>query len=197
MIPDLIEQGKKFTFENFATKSSHGYPNAFSDDWLVWIHHANQIVTKIGPSPIANSISRGLGTELLGEDRDRFEAARALIVSGLQAARRIQEPIPAADRTVTLGHNSTEQKAVLEKVDNLINAVQETNEFPGSEDEKEQTLAELSAARRLLEATRVRIDAIKTTLQPKLLWLAEKAASGIIVKLATDLLTYLATLGIF
>jgi len=149
MIPGLIEQGTKFTFDNFSTKSSRGYPNAYSDEWLVWTHHVNQVVSKIGQSPISNSIARGLGIELLGEGTDNFESARALIVSGLQAAWRINPEIPASDRTVTLGHNSPEQKEALEKVDQLIKAVEETNDFPGTTEDKEQTLAELSAARKL------------------------------------------------
>lgn len=69
-IPELITQGEKFTWDNFTSKSDYGYPNAFSDDWLVWTHHVNQVVTKIGQSTIANSMARGLGFELLGESEN-------------------------------------------------------------------------------------------------------------------------------
>jgi hypothetical protein len=197
-IHQFIETGKNFTFENFSTKSQSGYPNAYSEEWLVWTHHVNQVVREVGQSTIANSIARGLGMELLGNDEDDFQAAKNLIVSGLQAAARIFAPdIPASDRIVTIGDNSREQKETLTKIDGLIEAVQQTNEYPGDPEDKEQTIAELSAARTLFKAAKVRVAAVNAVLKPKLLWLTEKFAGAIIGKLAGDLLSYLAGLHIF
>ncbi len=193
----LIEQGEKFTYDNFSKKNSRGYPLAYSEDWLVWTHHVGAVVTKVGQSPAANSMARGLGTDLLGDDEDKFESARSLIVSGLKAASTILKEIPASDRIVTLGHNSPEQIETLEKIDKLIELVTETNEFPGSPEDKEQTIAELSAGRKLLEAAKVRVAAIKEVLQPKLAWLAEKTAGAMIGSLAGKLLEYLLALKIF
>jgi hypothetical protein len=65
---------------------------------------------------------------------------------------------------VSLGHNSPEQQQALEKVDEVISAVQEANDFPGDEDTKQQILAELSAARKILEAAKVRVSALSATL---------------------------------
>jgi hypothetical protein len=197
-IHQLIETGKGFTFENFSTKSRTGYPNAFSEEWLVWTHRVNGVVGEIGPSTITNSITRGLNIELLGNDEDDFQAAKNLIVSGLQAAARIfARDIPASDRVVAIGDNSPEQKEALTKIDALIEAVEQANEFPGNQEDKEQTIAELSAARKLFEAATVRIAAVNAVLKPKLIWLAEKCAGAIIGKLAGDLLSYLAGLHIF
>jgi hypothetical protein len=197
-IPELISQGEKFTWQNFSSKSSYGYPDAYSDDWLVWTHHINQILPKIGQSTIANSIARGLGIELIGESEDNFTSARGLIVNGLKAAAKVfPSEIPASDRIVTLGHNSPEKVELLEKIDELVTAVRETNEFPGPPEEREQIIAELSAGRRLLEATRIRIQALKTVLQPQLNWLAEKAVGAIVGGLATKLLEYLVSLKLF
>jgi len=67
-IPELIERGKKFTYENFSSKSDYGYPNAYSDERLVWTHSVIGIAAQIGQSPIGNSIARGLGIE---NDRER------------------------------------------------------------------------------------------------------------------------------
>jgi hypothetical protein len=192
----LAETGQDFTFENFSTKSQSGYPNAYSEDFLVWTHRVNGALREIGPSTIANSISRGLNIELLGNDEDDFQAAKNLIVNGLRAAAKISESdIPASDRVVSINDNS--QTEALTKIDALIEAVQQTNDYPGNPEDKEQAIAELSAARKLFEATKVRVAAVSTVLKPKLVWLAEKCAGAVIGKLAGDLLSYLSGLHFF
>jgi hypothetical protein len=197
-IRQLIETGKSFTFENFSTKSRSGYPNAYSGDWLVWTHHLNQVVRELGPSTIANQIARGLGIDLIGNDNDEFDAAKNLMLNGLEAAARIVSPeIPASDRIVTIGDNSPEQKETLAKLDALIEAVQQTNDYPGDPEDKKQTIAELSAARTLFEAAKVRAAAVNVVLKPKLTWLAEKFIGAVIGTLAGDLLNYLAHLHFF
>src|SRR5262249_30251491 len=137
---------------------------------------------------------------LLGmTDQVAFEAARDGILSGLRAAQRVygKPDIPAADRIVSLGHNSPPQKEALEKIDALVAAVKETNDFFGDPEEREQVVAELSAGRRLLEAAKVRVSAIRAALQPSLKWILEKAGGAVIGKLAGDLWQYLAHLHIF
>ncbi len=184
-IPELIERGKKFTYENFSSKSDYGYPNAYSDEWLVWTHSVIGIAAQIGQSPIGNSIARGLGIEMIGNDQEKFESAKALIVSGLQAAQRVfGEAIPASDRTVSLGHNSPERTQALEKIDELVEAVKQANDLPGTPEEKEQLVAELSAGRKLLEASTIRLAALRATVQPALRWILEKAAGTIVGKIA-------------
>jgi hypothetical protein len=37
-IPDLIEQGEKFTIENVGPKTQHGNVRALSHDWLIWTY---------------------------------------------------------------------------------------------------------------------------------------------------------------
>jgi hypothetical protein len=191
-IPELIEQGEQFTFENFSSKSSHGYPNAFSEDWLVWTHHVSELADEIDGSKIADALKQGLEASLLGNGEDDFTAARNSMLSGLKAAQRVfGKAVPAADRTVTLGHNSPEQKQVLGKIDELVAAIEKANDFPGDSDDKELIVAELSAGRRLLQAANVRVAAVRETLQPALKWILEKAAGAMIGKMAGDLLEYL------
>jgi hypothetical protein len=121
-----------------------------------------------------------------------------LILNGLMAAQKVfGTDIPASDRVVSLGHNSPEQQEALQRLDELASAVQEANDFPGEPEEKERVVAELSAGRRLLEAARVRVSAVRETLAPTLKWIAEKAGGAMISKLATDLWGYLAHLNIF
>ena len=117
--------------------SDDDYPNAYSEDWLVWVHQINGIMPKIGQSPISNSIAQGLQIDLLGNGEDKFDAAKNLIMNGLRAAQRVfGEAVPASDRTVTLGHNSPEQMQALEKIDALIEAVKQANDLPGTPEEK-------------------------------------------------------------
>jgi hypothetical protein len=157
-IPELIEQGSKFTYANFSSKSPRGFPSAYSDDWLVWTYRVSRILVKMEQSPISGSIELGLGINLLGQGEDDFQKATNSILSGLRAAQKVfGEPIPASDRTVALGHNSPEQTRALEKIDELVDAVNQANDLPITPEEREQLVAELSAGRRLLEASIVRL----------------------------------------
>jgi hypothetical protein len=67
-IPELIERGEKLMWGNFASMTDSDFPNAYSDDGLVWVHHVNSILPKIGQSPIANWIAQGLQSDLPGEE---------------------------------------------------------------------------------------------------------------------------------
>jgi hypothetical protein len=200
ILPELIEQGKKFTFDNFAQKNARGFPRAYSPEWLVWTHQVNQVVAKIGQSTIASSIARGLGIELLGNGTATFESAQGLIVSGLEAADKVFGSgvrVPASDRVVTLGHNSPAQTEALKKIDSLVEAVKKANDFPGSEDDREEAIAELSAARKLFEAAKVRVVAVTAVLQPRLRWLIDKAGGALVGIMAKGLWDYLIGLHIF
>jgi hypothetical protein len=99
-VPELIEQGSKFTYANFSSKSPRGFPSAYSDDWLVWTYRVSRILVKMEQSPISGSIKLGLGINLLGQGEDDFQKATNSILSGLRAAQKVfGEPIPASDRT--------------------------------------------------------------------------------------------------
>ena len=89
-IPRLLEEGEKFTFKNFSSKSSRGYPNALSEDWLVWTHEVNSIVDNFDAgSPAVASIRSGLKVQVLGNGEDSFTSAKRMIMNGLRAATRI------------------------------------------------------------------------------------------------------------
>jgi hypothetical protein len=79
--------------------------------------------------------------------------------------------VPASDRVVTLDHNSPKYRAATDALETLEDAITETNDYPDAED-KEQKISEISAARRLLQAVRVRVAAIGTLLATGLLYLA-------------------------
>jgi hypothetical protein len=89
-IPRLLEEGEKFTFKNFSSKGSRGYPNALSEDWLVWTHAVNCIVDNFDDgSPAVASIRSGLKIQLLGNGEDSFTSAKQMMMNGLRAAARI------------------------------------------------------------------------------------------------------------
>ena len=120
----------------------------------MWTHEVHCILPKLQKSTIRDSIERGLNTELLGFGENSFQAAKDSILNGLRAADRVfGEAIPASDRTVSLGHTSAEQKQALEKIDKLVEAIKQANDLPGTAEDKEQLVAELSAGRKLLEAS--------------------------------------------
>jgi hypothetical protein len=97
-----IEQGSKFTYANFSSKTPRGYPSAYSEDWLVWTHRVSGILVKMEQSPISGSIERGLDINLLGQGEDDFQRAANSILSGLRAAQKVASaeiavgPIPTA-----------------------------------------------------------------------------------------------------
>lgn len=88
-IPELIAEGEKFTFDNFAHNSALGYPAALAEDWLVWTHRVGEVLTELEMSPISQAIEAGLKTRLLGNGEDKFERAHKSILSGLKAAQKI------------------------------------------------------------------------------------------------------------
>ena len=72
---------------------------------------------------------------------------------------------PAADRDVSLNHNSQGYLETIEAADEVEKALRETNDFPDQE-ERQQRIAEVSAVRRLLQAIRIRIEPVVTLLKP-------------------------------
>ena len=186
-IQALLEQGERFSFENFSPKSSRGYPNALSDDWLVWTHKIGNLVDDLDQgSPVVASIRNGLDVRLLGHGEDRFAAAKAMILNGLRAAAKLNEArqnIPAADRIVALNHNSQAYSQTMDELEKLIQSVRQINDYPDQED-KEQKIAELSAGQRLLSATRVRVGAVTATLEPALRWFIDKFSGAIVGQIA-------------
>jgi len=92
--------------------------------------------------------------------------------------------IPATDRVVHLDHNSAAYEQAIEALEETEKVVSSANDYEDSQD-KEQRLAELSATRRLLASTRVRVGAVTAIAGPALAWLAEKFAGGIIGQLAS------------
>lgn len=81
--------------------------------------------------------------------------------------------IPASDRIVTVDHNSPRYKEVMTALENLERAIKESNLYEDPQ-EKEMHVAEVSAGRRILQATMVRVATVVTGLGGTLLYVAKK-----------------------
>lgn len=84
--------------------------------------------------------------------------------------------VPASDRVVPLNHNQPEYKEVIAALERLERALTEANDYPDAED-KEQKIAEVSAARRLFKAPRISIEALRGVLLKSLTFLTKTFAS--------------------
>lgn len=87
-----------------------------------------------------------------------------------EAQANAKEAVPAADRVVTLDHNSDPYLRTLEALDELIRALQGANDYPDPED-KEQHLAEVAATKTLLKPRRVRVAAVVSVIGGGLVYL--------------------------
>jgi hypothetical protein len=128
-------------------------------------------------------------------------AAKALRRHLERATERTTEPgpdflplaVPAADRTVTLNHNAPDYAEAMRALENVEQVVQQANDYDDPDD-KEQRVAELSAGRRLLKATRVRAEAVLAVLYRALSYLAKKFVDVAIGAAATAALALLGRL---
>jgi hypothetical protein len=99
--------------------------------------------------------------------------------------RRFDNPeVPASDRQVTLDHNSTRYEDADAAMEKLEAAIREANDFLEPE-EKEQRQAEVSAARRLMKAVRVRLEPLAALLRPILVQYVSKIKDGLVAHAAT------------
>ena len=87
--------------------------------------------------------------------------------------------VPASDRVVSLDHNSAAYKEAIAALDQVTEAARASNEL-GAEDplEKERVIAELSAAKRLLESIKVSVQKVSALIGTTLLWLGSKFAEA-------------------
>jgi hypothetical protein len=100
---------------------------------------------------------------------------------------------PASDRTVSLDHNKPEYREAVASLDKLIKAIKEANDYPDVE-EREQRIAEVSAARQLMEAGRVRVEALVTLLKPVVIQYAKGVKDNMVTIAVSATVTALVAL---
>jgi hypothetical protein len=87
--------------------------------------------------------------------------------------------VPAADRVVDVDHNSRGYVDAEDAMAQLEKAIREANDF-NDPLEKEQREAEVSAARRLMKAVRVRLEPLVALVKPVLAQFANKVKDNLV-----------------
>jgi len=109
-------------------------------------------------------------------------------------AGSVESYIPASDRIVSVDHNSAAFQDIRNSLDELEQQILQSNEIGSTEPEsRERVAAEIGAGARLLQATKARISAITELLIPPLRWLASTFAKSTVGKIASLLITAIAT----
>lgn len=118
---------------------------------------------------------------------------RRLLKEFLRAANASAEEIPAADRLVTLDHNSSAYQSAVTSLDEVTKATVGSNELGSNvPTEKERVVAELEAGRHLLKARQIRVQAALQLLLPALRWIGDHAGGTIVGALVTAAIAALA-----
>ncbi len=155
-----------------------------------------EIFAHVYIAPSERNVNRGLNEF---SKQIFIPAAKALRRRLERTANSVSSPdiaplfVPAADRTVTLDHNSPDYTDTLRALEKVEQAVQQANDYDDPDD-KEQRVAELSAGRRLLQATRARVDALIAVIYRGLSYLAKKFADVTIGEAAKAALALLGKL---
>jgi hypothetical protein len=103
--------------------------------------------------------------------------------------------VPASDRVVALDHNSAEMTELVDKLDQLEEAVRADNSEKISQPrEKRRFIEQLGAAKRLLKLETLSTQALSALVLPVLTYLSIKFADETIGALAAELLRLLASL---
>ena len=100
---------------------------------------------------------------------------------------------PAADRVVRLDHNSSTYREAIDALERLERVLTEANDYPDAQD-KEQKIAEVSAAGRIFRATRVRVGVVVSLLAVPVTYLVKTFAGAAIGEAATKVIDALTLL---
>jgi predicted nucleotide-binding protein len=89
----LLSDADDFTFENFSTKGAHGYPEAYSPEWLAWRTRVRNLIRLLfgAESAPLNTLAAGDRVSVLRNESDRFELAKSYYKGALRTAIQIVE----------------------------------------------------------------------------------------------------------
>jgi hypothetical protein len=114
------------------------------------------------------------------------------LLKHIQKSQAGQVEVPATDRVVALDHNSAGMVELDCRLAEVESKLTESNSVT-LEEGYSRNLAEISAARRLFQATSVRVQPVIDLLVPALKWVGSKVADGAISAAITAILILLAT----
>ena len=153
---------------------------------------------------IGGGVDGGLYAELLGQGLDAAENLRqqsdetpAALNLTLLSDSVSAELIPAADRFVSLDHNSREYREAVDAVAVLADTIRVTNSpIFADEGQRLAVLSEVNGIQGLLKATTVRVAAVWQAVREHgvLRWLASAGAGGVLGNVAYDALKALSNL---
>jgi hypothetical protein len=101
--------------------------------------------------------------------------------------------VPAADRVVKLDHNSASYREAMDALEKLEEVLRGANDYPDPE-EKERVVAEVSAARRIFQATRVRVGVVISLLAASAMYLVKTFTGAAIGQAAAKVIDALTSL---
>ncbi len=110
----LINQGEAFSYDNFATKSEHGYPEAHTPDWIAWTTRVRGAIENLFSTEAApvHTLRKGLNVGTIGNGADAFAHAKNYLLAALTVASEIVtddafNQLSSADKATAPGARST------------------------------------------------------------------------------------------
>lgn len=90
-IASLRAEGSKFSYDNFSTKSPHGYPEAVTPEWLAWVARVHGAIGGLfgKDSPPVQLIRSAATIKLIGWGSDHFEHVKSHYLGALDAAQKV------------------------------------------------------------------------------------------------------------
>ncbi|MES2494340.1 MAG: hypothetical protein V4579_13815 [Pseudomonadota bacterium] len=117
------------------------------------------------------------------------------LLKHIERGGRAAGGVPAADRIVTLDHNRPDGVALREHLSVIQTTLEtSTNNSLKADEEFDRNLAEISAARRLVAAARIRVGPLADLLTSSLKWLLTKVAENLVGVAVAAAITALAGL---
>lgn len=85
----LIAEGESFSYDNFAPKSTYGYPSGLSPKWAAWTTRVAGAMVALfgdGSAPLRLVQSASI-VKVLGNGPEKFEHSKSLYLGALEAAK--------------------------------------------------------------------------------------------------------------
>ncbi|MWV28086.1 hypothetical protein [Aurantiacibacter rhizosphaerae] len=165
---DLLEESGVITKKETPLSGDYFKFNQkkFANFRPIFLHESptHRIASEIGrryyPDVFA-TIHRGIEVDdpdAAGAAREESSGPSAI---GILSDEVVAEIVPAADRLVTLNHNSPEHKEVSSKLDEIFQTARSDNEFGSTPAERERLLNSLEAAQALWKSAELKVIQVK------------------------------------
>jgi predicted nucleotide-binding protein len=107
---DFLKEGSVFTYENFATKSSGGYPRAYTTEYYAWKTKVESYILSIfgKSSPFYEAFKKGDDVAVFGNGPDQFSKQNTMMLGALNAIIDTLEfePVVEDSDSANVGQNN-------------------------------------------------------------------------------------------